>query len=123
MPTAAEQAERNCNKLLSLSPAARQAFTERQAKLIDWGTRIDETGAFIGVHPWPMHRWYTDEDFCRAYNTACTLADIVERAKRLSEAVAACPILGGESATLDVQVAQHNLRHAIAIWKAKTENQ
>ena len=71
----AELAAAKCNEPLPVDPKTREAFFDRQAKLIDWGTRTDETGRYIGVRPWPVHHWYTDEDFCRAYNMAVRLYD------------------------------------------------
>jgi len=54
--------QRNLNVPLSLDPGSRKAFADRQAKLV-----ADDS--------FPMTKWYNDDDFCRAYNTACQLAD------------------------------------------------
>lgn len=83
MPTLSELAVAKCAELLPLDTDARKAFADRQAKLIDWGTRLDDRGEFIGGRPWPVGRWYNDDDFCRAYNTACKMAD--ERDAALAE--------------------------------------
>ncbi len=53
-----------CQEPLALSHGARQAFADRQTKL------IQQEG-------WPGRAWYSDEDFCRAYNTAAGLCDII----------------------------------------------
>jgi hypothetical protein len=87
--THAEQAAAKCAELLPLTPEARKAFADRQAKLIDWGTRIDDRGEFIGKKPWPCHGWYNDEDFCRAYNTACAMADDAKRLRTERDRLAA----------------------------------
>ena len=64
--------EQKCNESLDTGPSARQAFTDRQAKLIQLG---------MAGCVWPLTRWYNDEDFCRAYNQICRLTDEVERLK------------------------------------------
>lgn len=60
-----------CRELLSLTLEARQAFAFRQDKLIEWDK-------------WPLTRWYHDEDFCRAYNTAVYWHDDSERRQALA---------------------------------------
>lgn len=77
--------EEKCSELLNLDLGSRRAFADRQATLIAWGTRRDERGNLIGRKPWPLHGWYTDEDFCRAYNTACAMADRAEAAEKRCE--------------------------------------
>jgi hypothetical protein len=56
----------NCQWPLTLDLGSRRAFADRQEKLIR--NRL-----------WPVEHWYSDEDFCRAYNTAVMLADEVAR--------------------------------------------
>jgi hypothetical protein len=46
-----------CENPLTLDAGSQRAFSDRQAKLVD-------------NEKWPLQRWYTDLDFCRAYNTA-----------------------------------------------------
>lgn len=55
-----------CHEPLELTVEAQQAFADRQLKLLN-------------KPEWPFARWYSDEDFCRAYNTACQLQTEIER--------------------------------------------
>jgi len=70
MSTREERDAAKCHEPLDLGPGARQAFVDRQAKLLAWDH-------------WPVFGWYNDEDFCRAYNTAVQLADEVERLRAI----------------------------------------
>lgn len=73
-PTREELAERKCQEPLDLSPPTRKAFADRQARLIHgWATPEGNR--------WPLTRWYNDEDFCRAYWTACQQADELAAAR------------------------------------------
>ena len=63
--------ERNlaaCRVSLPLTPEDRTAFDRRERIL-------------TGFAKWPLQNWYTDEDFCRACNTAFALHDQLEEAK------------------------------------------
>ena len=65
--------KQQCEEPLELTPEARKAFADRQAKL-------------IRNEKWPMLGWYHDQDFCQAYNTAVQLADENARLqKRIEE--------------------------------------
>lgn len=52
-----ERNRRACATLIDTSDEAQAAFAARQEKL-------------IAVPNFPVDRWYNDEDFCSAYNTA-----------------------------------------------------
>lgn len=55
-----QRIRRKCHEPLSMAASDRRAHEERQEKLIH-------------SENWPVGRWYNDEDFCRAYNTAVAL--------------------------------------------------
>ena len=65
-----QRREQKCQEPLSLDVGSRKAFADRQAKLVK-------------DSKWPLARWYTDEDFCRAYNTAVQLQAEIERLQTL----------------------------------------
>ena len=64
----AEIRHRKCQNTLDLTPEAIEAFARRQEIL-------------IAHDKFPHQRWYSDEDFCRAYNTAVALKAELDKAR------------------------------------------
>ena len=64
-PSQATLRHNACMKLLELTPGAIEAFRRRQEIL-------------IASDKWPCQDWYSDEDFCRAINTAIAMQERVK---------------------------------------------
>ncbi len=97
-----EQQRVRCQESLDMGIEARRAFARRQEIL------ISQDG-------WSLVRWYNDEDFCRAYNTAVHLTAEV---KRLREALPDPKLLraladwldGKQKGVLEFGIVQGDLR-------------
>ena len=72
-----DRRKQKCNEPLELHESARQAFTRRQ-------------GILIADAKWPLTRWYDDEDFYRAYNTAVQLQKKVRRLEAIIDKLPKC---------------------------------
>ena len=100
-----ERRHQACHERLTLDPGSRKAFADRQAKLIQ-------------AEDWPLAGWYTDEDFCRAYNTATALKDDLDRLQaivdKLPKTADGVPVVPG----MEVWVTMTRLRqsHIVKDW-------